>query len=163
MAAASCTAIPQNESRKQLRDVARCATMKAEGIAGHDDYRGFQEDDMKIATFAAAACFALSTVALADEATPPAAVKKNNVCIQASFVDHTTVLSDTEILFYMKNQKIWKNTLRASCPGLKFENGFSQVIRGDSICSNMQIIRVLRRGNPCSLGEFTPYSKPPKS
>lgn len=93
----------------------------------------------------------------------PAPAKSANVCLDASFVDHTSVISDREILFYMKNRKIWKNTLKSTCPGLDFENGFSEEIRGDSICSNMQTIFVLRRGTPCSLGEFTAYTPPPKA
>jgi len=118
---------------------------------------------MKIATIAIAGCLAATTALAADGMPPPAPVERNNVCLQPSFVDHTTVLSDSEILYYMKNGKIWKNTLPRACPGLKFENGFAQVIRGDTICSNMQIIHVLRRGTPCSLGAFTPYTKPPKT
>ena len=117
---------------------------------------------MKIAAFAAAACLAVSGVASAAEDTVPAAPAKKEVCIQMPFVDHTTVLSNSEILFYMKDRKVWKNTLAKECPGLKFEKGFSQVLRGDTICSNMQVIRVLNSGTPCSLGEFTPYTPPPK-
>ena len=118
---------------------------------------------MKIATIAIAGCLAATAALAAGETPPTTSMERNNVCIQPSFVDHTTVLSDSEILYVMKNGKIWKNTLQRACPGLKFENGFAQVIRGDSICSNMQIIHVLRRGTPCSLGAFTPYTKPPKT
>jgi hypothetical protein len=122
---------------------------------------GQQEDDMKIATITAAIAFAACSVAsAAEDSTSPAATKQ--VCIQAPFVDHTTVLSDTEILFYMKDRKIWKNTLPRACQGLKFEKGFSQVLHGDTICSNMHTIRVLNTGTPCNLGEFTPYTPPPK-
>jgi hypothetical protein len=117
---------------------------------------------MKIAALtAAAACFAVSGVASATEDTAPAASAKKEVCIRMPFVDHTTVLSDSEILFYMKDRKIWKNTLPRACQGLKFERGFSQVLHGDTICSNLHVIRVLNTGTPCSLGEFTPYTPPP--
>jgi hypothetical protein len=118
---------------------------------------------MKIAALTAATWVAVSGVASAAEDIVPAASAKKEVCIQMPFVDHTTVLSDSEILFYMKDRKIWKNTLPKACPGLKFEKGFSQVLRGDTICSNMHVIRVLNSGTPCSLGEFTPYTTPPKS
>jgi hypothetical protein len=118
---------------------------------------------MKIATLTAAACLAVCGVASAENAVPAAPAQKNEVCIRAPFVDHTTVLSDSEILFYMKDRKIWKNTLPRACPGLKFERGFSQVLRGDTICSNMHTIRVLNTGTPCNLGDFTPYAPPPKS
>jgi hypothetical protein len=60
----------------------------------------------------------------------------------------------------MKNGKMWLNTLKANCPGLKFEDGFSWTIRGDTVCENLQTIQVLRRGNSCLLGAFTPYTPP---
>ena len=116
---------------------------------------------MKFAILTAAAFLALSATALADEGALPA--KPTQVCLQASMIDHTTVISDREILFTMKDHKVWKNTMRQSCPNLKFERGFSEVIRGGTICANMQSIRVLHDGNPCILGDFTPYMPPPKS
>jgi hypothetical protein len=70
------------------------------------------------------------------------------------------VRGDNEILYIMKNGKIWKNTLHKSCPGLGFERAFSETIVADGICSNRQIIN---RGTPCFLGAFTPYTPPPKS
>jgi hypothetical protein len=118
---------------------------------------------MKIAALATAAAFASCGIATAAEDTAPVPTAKNQVCISMPFVDHTTVLSDSEVLFYMKDRKIWKNTLPKACPGLKFEKGFSQVLHGDTICSNMHMIRVLNTGTPCNLGEFTPYTPPPKS
>jgi len=86
-----------------------------------------------------------------------------DICLSAGDVDHTSVLSDNEILYVMKNGKTWKNTLRKSCPGLGFERAFSQTIVADGICSNRQMITVINRGTPCFLGAFTPYTPPPKS
>jgi len=118
---------------------------------------------MKIAALSAAAVLAACGAASAAETAPAATPAKDDVCIRMPFVDHTTVLSDTEILFYMKDRKIWKNTLPRACQGLKFEKGFSQVLHGDTICSNKHVIRVLNTGMPCNLGEFTPYTPPPKT
>lgn len=89
--------------------------------------------------------------------------KDADICISARDIDHTSVLSDNEILYVMKNGNIWKNTLRKSCPGLGFERAFSQTIVADGICSNRQMITVINRGTPCFLGAFTPYTPPPKS
>jgi hypothetical protein len=89
--------------------------------------------------------------------------KDANVCLSARDLDHTSVLSDNEILYVMKNGTIWKNTLRASCPGLRFEHAFSEAIIADGICSNRQMITVVNRGTPCFLGPFTPYQRSPKS
>ncbi len=116
---------------------------------------------MKNAAIILAVCLGVSGAAYAQDTAPPPPAK--GVCLPANLVDHTTVLSDTEILFHMKNRKIWKNTLHQTCTGLKFEHGFSEDIRGNMICANMQTIRVLRQGSICSLGDFTPYTPPPKT
>jgi hypothetical protein len=89
--------------------------------------------------------------------------KDADICLSARDVDHTSVLSDNEILYVMKNGKIWKNTLRKTCPGLRFEHAFSETIVADGICSNRQMITVVNRGTPCFLGAFAPYTPPPKS
>lgn len=84
-----------------------------------------------------------------------AAGKRAPVCLIASQVASTSVVSDQVVLFHMSNGMVWRNTLRQACPSLKFENGFSEEIRGGEICAKMQMIRVLRRGTPCFLGDFT--------
>lgn len=87
----------------------------------------------------------------------------NNVCLQATKIDHTRAPSDDVLLVYMNDGKIWQNKLKATCQGLKFENGVKWEIRGGTICSNMQSFRVLRQSNFCFLGEFTPYTPPAKA
>lgn len=104
----------------------------------------------------------LAKLVLAMSLAFPATALANNVCLTATQIDHTSALSDNELLVYMKNGKIWKNTLKATCPGLKFENGIKWEIRGATICSNMQQFSVLRRNNFCFLGEFSPYTPSPK-
>ena len=117
---------------------------------------------MKTASFALALCLGLTGAAAAETPADDAAAPRNNVCFSPSHIKNTTPISDREILFYMSDGKIWKNTLRADCPGLKFEGGFSWVIRGDTVCSNTQVIHVLRRGTPCFLGDFSAYTPPAK-
>lgn len=93
--------------------------------------------------------------------TPNVRPKNNGVCLDATHVDHTVVVNDQQILFYMRGDKIWLNTLEQPCSSLKFEGGFSEDVTGDAICSNMQMIRVMHSGATCSLGNFTPYTPPP--
>lgn len=118
---------------------------------------------MKIAIFALGlASLAGATLAAESplqEVSAPAAVPS---CIYPTQIRSSTPISDREILFRMNNGKIWKNTLRSDCPGLKFEAGFSWNIRGDTVCANLQTIYVLRRGTACLLGEFSAYTPPPK-
>jgi hypothetical protein len=71
------------------------------------------------------------------------------------------VVSDSVVLYYVKFGKVWQNTLKHACPGLKRANGFTEQILGDEICSGNQAIFVLRTQTPCYLGDFTLY-EPPK-
>jgi hypothetical protein len=93
-------------------------------------------------------------------AASAAAAKDADICLSARDIDHTTVPSDSEILFYMRDGKVWKNTLKRKCTGLHFEQAFREDITADAICSNRQVIQVANRETPCFLGTFTPYSKP---
>jgi hypothetical protein len=100
--------------------------------------------------------FALS----ASGATAESGGAAGPACLQASAVSSTGVIDDRTILFHMRNGTVWKNTLRESCPNLKFRRGFSEIVRSDEICANKQIISVLGTQNPCQLGEFTLASRP---
>ncbi len=108
----------------------------------------------------------IATVALAAAVAASGATStshKNLVCLSAGSIASTAVVSDEAILFYTDDGMIWRNTLQRACPGLAFENGFSEEIRGGEVCSNQQLIHVLRRGTPCFLGAFTPEPRPAKS
>jgi hypothetical protein len=103
----------------------------------------------------------LAFVLAASVASPgQAAARRAPVCLTASQVASTSVVSDQVVLFHMSNGVVWRNTLRRACPSLKLENGFSEQINGGEICANMQMIRVLRRGTPCFLGDFTQERAP---
>jgi hypothetical protein len=115
---------------------------------------------MKTATVASALAFAAWSAAWAADAGSAAPSGAGTVCLDAAHIANTAVISDQVIRFYMDNGQVWTNTLRRACLGLKFENAFSEDIRGGEICSNAQMIHVLRRGTLCFLGEFTPYPRP---
>lgn len=102
---------------------------------------------------ALAASLAVAGPALADEPT-------KSVCIKADEVDHTKVLNDHEVLFYMRGKQIWLNTLKSRCSTLPVQEGFSMPSDFSEFCANAQSIRVLYSGQFCQLGEFTPYQKP---
>lgn len=93
------------------------------------------------------------------EATP----KGNGICLRTDDVDHTEIINDGAILFHMKAGKPYLNTLRYPCPSLTMEGGFTYETPAPEICSEAQTIRVLRSGNFCELGQFTPFevSTPP--
>ncbi|MDE1940271.1 MAG: hypothetical protein KGI68_14715 [Alphaproteobacteria bacterium] len=117
---------------------------------------------MKIVLTGIACAFALLTTMPSAYADPPT---HNTVCLDAGNIDHYSYPDDKTILFHMNAGKvrIWRNDLPRACPGLKFEQGIALEIRGGVICSNMQVVYVLRRWTPCFLGAFTPYTPPPKA
>jgi hypothetical protein len=101
--------------------------------------------------------------------TPPGsdAQKPNQVCIRpfdtpTGSIDHTKVVNPQTILFYMRDGKIWKNTLRGPCQGLEL-HGFSFVTHYDEICSNAVSIQVIQTGEVCQLGYFSPFTAPPET
>ncbi len=63
-----------------------------------------------LTVFFASAAPAISAPALADPAG-----QSGGVCIDATDIDHTHVLNNRQVLFYMKNRKVWLNTLRNTC------------------------------------------------
>jgi hypothetical protein len=84
----------------------------------------------------------------------------NGICLPVSQIDHTQILTDSAILFYMKNGKTWVNTITIPCSSLTMEDGFTYVNDVLEICSNSQTIRVARSGNFCELGQFTQFEVP---
>jgi hypothetical protein len=113
-------------------------------------------------TFAAAAFLVafVAAPALAQPAAPTSGV--GPVCIhpfstQEDTINHTHVLDPQHVLFYMRDGKVWLNTLKGACPGLMF-HGFSFVTPEDDICANSTHIQVLVTHEACALGPFTPYA-----
>ena len=113
-----------------------------------------------------AVLMATAMLALAGCSDDPAAVDAqataagNGVCLPVNQIDHTQILTDTAILFYMKNGKTWVNTISIPCSSLTMEDGFTYVNDVLEICSNSQTIRVARSGNFCELGQFTQFEIP---
>ena len=107
---------------------------------------------MKTSVFALAAIVAFTGPALADE--------NRSICLQVHDVDHTQVLNDHQILFYMRGKKIWLNTLQARCPSLPNQDGFVWTSTFPEFCGGVEAIRVVRTGEVCQLGQFSPYEKP---
>jgi hypothetical protein len=86
-------------------------------------------------------------------------------CIYRTGIDHTRVLDDRNILFFMHNRTKYRNTLLGTCPGLRAENHF---IYGQDMANSLckgNVINVLAyefgsatRGASCWLGMFQPLS-----
>jgi hypothetical protein len=83
-------------------------------------------------------------------------------CIQLSRIDHTEVINDRNIAFFMKGGDVYLNRLRHSCPNLDDRHAFSYRTPVGRLCS-VDVITVLEdyglgltRGASCGLGMFEP-------
>jgi len=86
-----------------------------------------------------------------------------NICISTRDIVDTQPQNDGKALFFkMRNGSEWRNDLQGTCPDLRFD-GFAWTIRNpdETVCENMQTLRVLRSGEICALGKFT-QTKPPR-
>jgi hypothetical protein len=106
--------------------------------------------------FAATAALSGISAALADDAKP---ASDSQVCIEAREIDHTKVLNDHQILFYMTGHKVWVNNLPNKCSALRYDEGFVWVSSNPQYCDNLETIKVRPTGQPCLLGKFSPYQK----
>lgn len=90
-----------------------------------------------------------------------AAPAKKLVCLWTNLIDHTKAIDPKTLLFYMKDGKVWKNSLKTRCPSLK-DFGFAYITPDGRICSNSQVIYVLKTHDACMLGDFELYTPPVK-
>ncbi len=105
----------------------------------------------------------LALAGCSDDAPPAdttATAAGNGVCLTTAQIDHTQILTDTAILFWMKDGKTWVNTMPLACSSLVMEGGFTYENDAAEVCSNSQTIRVRGSGNYCYLGQFTPFEVP---
>lgn len=103
-------------------------------------------------------------VAAADAARTPAVKELGEgvSCINRSQVRATVVRTDKVIDFEMQGGKVYRNTLKARCPGLGWDRAIAYETSIDQLCTP-QIVYVLQttggtlqRGAGCSLGAFVP-------
>jgi len=86
-------------------------------------------------------------------------------CVRLSSIDHTDVLDDQNILFYMRGKDVYLNHLPYPCSGLRVNDTFMYRTSLNQLC-NVDIITVLDNigfgfspRNSCGLGLFYPVSK----
>lgn len=106
---------------------------------------------------------ALMALAGCSDDTPAVADSSpagNGVCLQTNQIDHTDIVNNNAIVFFMKDGKAYMNSLRISCPSLQMEGGFTYMTDAAEICSNSETIRVKNSGAYCELGQFTPFTPP---
>lgn len=90
---------------------------------------------------------------LAITATSTTTATAAPICLQVRLINHTKVVDSKTIDFEITDNAVYRNALRTPCIGLNI-NGFEYVIRGEEVCENSQLIRVLRTHQVCKLGSF---------
>ena len=104
----------------------------------------------------------LALAGCSDDAAPtdaqPAETAGNGVCLPTAQIDHTEIVNESAIVFFMKDGKAYMNAMGISCPSLQMEGGFTFMTDAVEVCSNSQTIRVKNSGNFCELGQFTPFT-----
>jgi Family of unknown function (DUF6491) len=85
-------------------------------------------------------------------------------CVITSRIDQTDAIDDQNIIFRMRGDQVYRNTLPRKCPGLERENRIAYESVSSRLC-NIDTITVLedfgvgfRPGFTCRLGEFVPLS-----
>jgi hypothetical protein len=98
-------------------------------------------------------------------ATAPAMAA--SVCIPAYQIDHTQVLKDNSIVFFMRNHKAWRAPTISPCTTLyPSTSGFTYEPTSpgsDEICSNLLTIHVNDTHETCLVGALEPYTPPQKT
>ena len=86
-------------------------------------------------------------------------------CVIVSRIDQTDAIDDQNIIFRMRGDQVYRNTLPNKCPGLARENRIAYESRSSRLC-DIDMITVLedfgvgfRPGFTCRLGPFVPLSE----
>lgn len=85
-------------------------------------------------------------------------------CISTNLYDSVDVLDTRHVLFKGRGNRLWVNTLRSTCVGLRKRDVLQFEIRGSQICNLDTFTAVSnsfgwqRTSATCSLGDFSPVT-----
>ena len=83
-------------------------------------------------------------------------------CLSPSRIRHTRVIDDEHIIFEMRGNKVYLNTLPRRCSRLGFHKSIKYTVRGGSLCKN-DIFEVFDSaglmGTSCTFGEYEKLEK----
>src|SRR5688572_32774502 len=80
--------------------------------------------------------------ALAQDGEDGAFDRTPESCIIVSRIDQTDAIDDQNIIFRMRGDRVYRNTLPNKCPGLERENRIAYKTRSSRLC-NIDTIKVL--------------------
>jgi hypothetical protein len=104
----------------------------------------------------------MSRDAAAQDGSDP---QETRNCVDLLRIDHTEVVDNDTLLFYMRNGRVYRNELRHSCPTLGFEERFMYRTALTQLC-DVDVITVLQDVGfgfmptaSCGLGKFEPIDE----
>lgn len=86
-------------------------------------------------------------------------------CLNLRQIDHTRIVDDHTVLFYMKDKTVWLNRLPYSCPGLREGDPFMYRVFMDQLCQSDNITVLQRVGSgfiegaTCRLNPYSPITQ----
>ena len=86
-------------------------------------------------------------------AADPLCLEKRNVRDYHAVDAHT-------VQFWMQDGTKWRSNLAQECPGLVYNGFVIYPTTSDSICENVQLIRVIENHQICRLGTFVKVAAP---
>ena len=107
-----------------------------------------EKKTMKHSTTFTAICLLLS-IASAKAAT----------CLNTDQIENSGSPDGKVLILKMKDGKTWHTALQPACPGIT-ANGFIWDIHGGQVCDNAQILKIVRTGEMCRIGNFVPGEPP---
>ena len=113
-----------------------------------------------------AACTETKPKPAVAAAPPPTAGAQ--MCVRLTQIRESRIVSDSVIDFVMNDGSIYRNTLPIPCPGLAINRAFGYETSINDLCSVNTITVIVQGGGPvkgsiCGLGQFVPYTPPPKA
>ncbi|OYY91979.1 MAG: hypothetical protein B7Y45_00340 [Sphingomonas sp. 28-66-16] len=87
-------------------------------------------------------------------------------CVDQSRLQGPEIVGINDVLYRQSGRRIWRTTLRDSCPSLRGNPILVVQIYGNQLCSNdrFQAVNRMSRasmGGYCFFGPFVPYDKAP--
>ena len=87
-------------------------------------------------------------------------------CVSRHLVNRTEVLDDKHILFWGRGDRVWLNTLRSRCVGMRPRDTLQLEVRDNQICNFDMVSTIERFGAGfmpvsarCGLGDFVEINK----
>lgn len=92
------------------------------------------------------------------------AAQAATICLRTQdMVESQPAKDGASITFKMRDGSVWRNDLHGRCPDLRYDGFVWRILdASETVCEDIQSLRVLRSGQICMLGKFTQV-QPPRS